>query len=492
MWRISVGPADTLPPRMDRDPPLPSLSRRQEHLAARRRPGRTPVARSQARTIPGRCARVVLMIVAMACAAPAASVAGAALAASAQGGRPDPSFGGGRGWVTTRLPGLSAVAYGVTLLRSGGIVVAGQVTSTGGNGNGQILVVRYTANGSLDRSFGSRGVVKTSLPKANGPFIGLAVAQVKATGALLIAGGYGQGSMILMRLTPNGRLDRTFGPRRTGYVTAAVAGIAQSIAIQPNGGILLGGSNANANGRPMVVARFKPNGVLDSRFGRRGVAQAMFWNPVLAASAGATGLATTRDGGVVASGHIDYIGGDGHGSAGVFRLSSRGALVPSFGTRGHVEVAFKQADGAFDQWFPCGQVVDSRGRILVTGSGTVGSESALLSARLTAAGALDPSYGATGDGRSVTPGVGNGQETTCGAMIGATGNLTVGVGSRLVALLSDGSPNNSFAPGGQIRITSPPNIGLNAVALWGANRVVAVGSARGAVYVTRYLLATPS
>ena len=47
-----------------------------------------------------------------------------------------------------------------------------------------------------------------------------------------------------------------------------------------------------------------------------------------------TGLAVTRDGGVIGAGHLDYIGSDGHGSAGIIRLSSRGTPVTSFGTRG--------------------------------------------------------------------------------------------------------------------------------------------------------------
>jgi uncharacterized delta-60 repeat protein len=344
----------------------------------------------------------------------------------------------------------------------------------------------------LDRSFGSGGVFETSLPNSDGPFIGISIAQEKATGDLLIAGGYGQGSMLVMRLTRDGRLDRTFGPHGSGFATAPVGGIAQSLVTQSDGAILLGGSNANDAGRPMVVARFTPSGVLDPSFGHGGLAQALFWNPVLAASAGVTGLATTRDGEVIAAGHIDYIGGDGHGSAGVFRLSRDGQPVHDFGSGGHVEVAFKKQGGGFHQWFPCGLAVDSVGRILVTGDGTIGSEPALLSARLTPGGAFDPSFGPAGDGLSVTPGLSDGGETTCGATTSAAGALTVGVGSRLVRLQTNGSPNDSFAPGGLLTITAPPDVGVNAVARWGAHRVVLAGQAGNDVYVARYLLGKQS
>ena len=67
------------------------------------------------------------------------------------------------------------------------------------------------------------------------------------------------------------------------------------------------------------------DGVLDRGYGRRGVAQAVFWDADLASSAGVTSLAVASDGGVVASSHIDYIGGDGHGSAGVWSCRRRAA-----------------------------------------------------------------------------------------------------------------------------------------------------------------------
>jgi uncharacterized delta-60 repeat protein len=412
--------------------------------------------------------------------------AGAAASGSAaRGAGPDPTFGQGRGWATTRIPGATATAYGAAVVGGGGIVLAGQATTPAGNG--QILVVRYLPDGRLDRSFGSGGIFHTALPKARGPFIATSVVPENSTGRLLVAGGYGQGSMLLLRLTPRGRLDRAFGRNRTGVAIAPVGGIAQSVTVQRNGGILVGGSNANLNGRPMVVARFTRNGVLDRRFGRGGLAQTVFWNPNLAASAGVSGLATTSDGGVIASGHLDYIGSDGHGSAGVFRLSANGRLVHGFGSGGHVEVAFRNAAGGFAQWFPCATTVGSGGRITVTGDGSTGPDAAILSARLSPRGALDPSFG-TG-GRAVTPGLRSGDsDTTCGAASSAAGSLTIGVGSTLGQLRPNGAPNGLFAPGGLLRLAQPRGVCINAVARSGAQRVVVAGSAGHALYVARYRL----
>jgi uncharacterized delta-60 repeat protein len=419
-----------------------------------------------------------------------AVAAGAAPPSSEARARLDPTFGSGQGWVTTTIPGATAIAYGAAVVQRGAIVIAGQTSTTAGNT--QIVVLRYLRSGRLDRGFGSRGIFTTALPQSDGPFIATSIRRQRSTGKLLIAGGYGQGSMLLLRLGPKGRLDRSFGGQGTGVVTTPVGGIAQSLAIQRGGNILLGGSNANLNGRPMVVARFTKNGVLDSGFGTGGLAQALFWNPDLAASAGVSGLATYPRGGVIASGHIDYIGGDGHGSAGVFRLSSSGRPVRGFGTSGGVEVAFTNPAGGFAQWFPCAMTVDSRRRITVTGDGSTAAGDGILTARMSRGGVLDSSFGAAGTGRVVLGGASSGSETTCGAASGTSGALTVGVGATLAGLRPNGAPNGRFARGGLMTVRNPAGVEINAVARSGRQRIVVAGAAGNTLYVARYRLPTRS
>jgi len=414
----------------------------------------------------------------------AVAAAVAALPAAAAGAaRPDPSFGAGKGYVTTAVRGHSAVAYAAAAVR-GRIVVAGQAITP--SGNGQVLVARYRSSGALDRTFADGGIFRSSLPASRGPFIGTSLAVEPGTGRLLVGGGYGQGSMLALRLTAGGRLDRTFGAGR-GYTAVAAGGTAQTIALDRAGRVLLGGSNANANGRPMVVARLTRSGALDRAFGRAGQAQSLFWNPDLASSAGVAGLAVTAGGGVVAMGHLDYIGGDGHGSAGVFALSSAGRPQTGFGTAGHAEIAFPTATG-FQQWFPCALLRDAWGRITVPGNGSNGSAGAVLSIRLTAAGALDPSFG-TG-GRASVPGPSAASDTTCGAVAAPGGGLTVGVGSTLARITGVGAADPAFGPGGRVRITSPSAVGLNAAAAGTARSVVAAGSAGRRLYVGRWLTTT--
>ena len=404
------------------------------------------------------------------------------------GVRPDRTFGGGTGFVRTPIAGTFALAYGAVVAAGGKIVVAGQASPP--SGNGQVLVARYLPNGRLDRSFARAGLFESALPVADAPFIATAVSRIPGSGKLIVAGGFGQGSILVMRLTPGGRLDPSFGAARSGFVTLAVGGIANSVAIARDGKIVVGGSDANLNGRPFVVARFMPDGALDRTFGRGGIARALFWNPTAASSAGVVSLATTPDGGVIAAGHIDYIGGTtgngaGHGSAGVFRLTRSGVPFTAFGTRGHAQVTFFDAAGVPRSWFPCAMTRDDRGRITVTGAGGTRQPS-LLTARLTSRGVLDRAYGTTG--RAVTPGVGSGSDTTCGATSTRAGAITAGAQSDMVALRADGRPDTRFARRGVLAISHPRGVFINAVASSGPHRVVLAGYAGRDIYVARYLL----
>jgi uncharacterized delta-60 repeat protein len=415
--------------------------------------------------------------------------------AAARGVGPDPGFGRGHGWVTLRLPGKVLFANAVALLPRGKLVIAGQVTPNHPTptGNAQVFVARYQANGRLDRAFGRDGVFVTQLPNSQGPFNATALA-ADPSGRVLVAGGYGQGSMLLMRLTATGRLDRAFGPKRSGYVTLSVGNIASSMVLTRGGTITLGGSNANVLGRPMVVARFTRRGFRDRRFGRAGVVQLVFWNPTLASSSNVGSLAATPDGGVIGSGHVDYIGGRqgqaGYGEAGIFRLSASGRLVRTFGTRGHVLVGFQDARGKFKSWFPCAMTVAPRGTVTVTGDGSDLPQGQILSVRLTPTGRLDRSFGK--DGRSVVPGPGSGDLTTCGGVTDSAGRFTVGVGATVAQLLADGLPNPGFSPRGRFRITSPRGVTVQALAAAGVGRLVVAGYAGPAAYLARYAIRSVS
>lgn len=414
------------------------------------------------------------------------SLALAGLPSSAAAGpRPDPTFGGGRGFVTTPFPGGSMFADAAIVTPNNRLVVAGQ--SIPAHSLPQISVARYQSNGALDRTFGSNGIFTSTFPAADGPFRATAIQRQPSTGALVVAGGYGDGSILVLRLTTAGQLDPSFGPGGAGYVKVVANGFGDSLAIDSAGRILVGSANGNVEGRPFVVARFTPSGILDTTYGHGGMAQVLFWDQLNLAGSPVAGLSVAADGSIIGFGHIDPIGRGAVAMAGVFRLSPTGALVPGFGVGGGNQISFGGTVGG--EWLPCAMAVDSRGRIVVTGSSSASTGPVLLSARLTPTGTLDSSYGVAGDGRVVTSGLGADvtNQPNCGATAVATDAVTIGIGSTLVQLTSKGTPSTGFAPGGIFKISAPAQVLLLAVIRGGTGRIVLAGSAGDAAYVGRYV-----
>ena len=121
-------------------------------------------------------------------------------------GAPDYSFGT-VGKVTTAIHANSdpAYVYSLALQPDGKIVAAGFATSS--NGAEEFALVRYLSDGSLDPSFGSAGKVTTSV--SGFADRGRAVA-VQADGKICVAG-TANGDIALVRFNADGTLDNSFG-----------------------------------------------------------------------------------------------------------------------------------------------------------------------------------------------------------------------------------------------------------------------------------------
>jgi uncharacterized delta-60 repeat protein/uncharacterized repeat protein (TIGR02543 family) len=141
------------------------------------------------------------------------------------------------------------------------------------------MVVRLTENGSLDNSFGDSGVAYIDFlaGSSRNDHVAHPIA-LQSDGSILIAGRTLDGSRYiqgLVRLTPDGTVDESFGYQGRATVRYGEAGDeATSIAVQSDQSILLVGSAYDENGaRKVTVSRFDPDGARDPSFslGRRRV-----------------------------------------------------------------------------------------------------------------------------------------------------------------------------------------------------------------------------
>lgn len=185
----------------------------------------------------------------------------------ASAGDLDPTFDGD-GIVITDFTGAGGTAMALALQNDGKIVVAGEVNE----GNENFAVARYNADGSLDSSFSGDGKVTTDFAGGNDSARDVAI---QSDGKIVLAGRADVGSAVfaLVRYNPDGTLDNTFSG--DGKVTTDFAGVGdegRALAIQSDGKIIVAGyTHEGATRYNFAVARYNPNGSLDTNFSGDGM-----------------------------------------------------------------------------------------------------------------------------------------------------------------------------------------------------------------------------
>jgi uncharacterized delta-60 repeat protein len=252
-----------------------------------------------------------------------------ALARYNANGSLDPTFGIG-GKVTTDFGGFDG-ALGVALQADGRIVAAG-----GGGPASDFVVARYNGDGTLDSSFGSGGIVTTDL----GPFEAATAVVVQIDGKIVATGSTSSGNFALVRYTANGSLDGSFG---SGGIVTTNFGFSSAfggaLVIQSDGKIVAAGRA----GTDFLVVRYNANGSVDTSFGSGGVVTTDFGGVIFDA---AFGVALQSNGKIVAAGSLFNSFGSSADFA-LARYNPNGSLDASFGSGGKVTTDFGGFDVAF-------------------------------------------------------------------------------------------------------------------------------------------------
>src|SRR4030095_2807095 len=168
-------------------------------------------------------------------------------------GRLDFAFGPA-GKVMTRMGLGDAYSFAVVLQSNGRIVLAGYSATTLDH---DFSLVGYTANGTVDSTFGNGGFMTTDFSGATDDIAYAMTTQ--SDGKLVVAGRtgeYPQNDFAVARYSSNGQLDQTFG--MGGKVVNDFSSIDQAygIALQSNGRIVLAGISFNGANFDFTVARY--------------------------------------------------------------------------------------------------------------------------------------------------------------------------------------------------------------------------------------------
>jgi uncharacterized delta-60 repeat protein len=267
-------------------------------------------------------------------------VLGAAAPARAQGISLDPSFGGGSG-LSQPIDVFDPTRYNpddahdVEVQPDGKILVTAD--GSGPLGHRWWVVVRYLSDGMLDTSFGNGGAAVLE-GTDGGPATGL---ELQPDGKIVITGWAHcvEKCFAAARLNPDGSLDPSFGDGGVARHDPIRRTEAYDVAIQRDGRIVLVGDwfkGGDANDDQVgCVMRLLPNGRLDRSFSRDGVVRFEHGHGDDHLTA-----VTIQRGRIVAAGAGRLISGS-RGGFGVVRLRRNGSLDGSFGRRGKRVVAFR-------------------------------------------------------------------------------------------------------------------------------------------------------
>ena len=362
------------------------------------------------------------------------------------------------------VTGPAKVAYAAALQPDGKIVVAGTTNTTGG---GTFITVRYNTNGTVDSSFNNGSPLL-------GPTGGAYALAVQPNGAIIVAGttnvvAAGGGHFCITRYTASGAIDTTFNGGTP--VATGITGGAFALALQPNGAILVGGTDniADNAGSNFVLTRYTSTGTIDPTF----------------------------NGGAIVTGTANVLAGP---AAIIYALllQPNGSIVTIGATRLHIPAASDPifclgrytSTGTIDTSFNNGNpvitgttnvayagVLQSDGKIVAVGSNWVGGgnfEFALV--RYNSDGSVDQTFN---NGTTINT---SNTSTAYAALLQPDGKIialgkttTGGGGFCLVRYNTDGSVDTTFGPQGTNIISTAGTSIANAALLLPNNEIIAVG-----------------
>jgi uncharacterized delta-60 repeat protein len=157
------------------------------------------------------------------------------------------------------------------VVQHGKLVAAGSAGIAPGSGTTDFGLARYNRNGTLDTSFGTGGTVITDF----GVSADEAHALVLQGGRLVAAGSTSSefpADFALARYNPDGTLDTSFGTGgkvTTDFGAGQVEG-AYALAAQADGKLVAAGQAVGTASLDFALARYNPDGTLDASFGTGG------------------------------------------------------------------------------------------------------------------------------------------------------------------------------------------------------------------------------
>ncbi len=300
-------------------------------------------------------------------------------------GELDSTFGEG-GVVQIDISGATDITEAIALDASNRILVAGSADTGDGFA---FAVTRLNSDGTIDSTFGNQGKV---LIKAW--TTGFCKSVIVQKDHKIVLGGYvfnpllGNNVFTLTRCTEAGLLDDEFGQQGIVMTDLGIgAGVANDMAIQQDGKIILAGQVLNDATFlwELALVRYDTHGVPDLSWGDEGLVRMSFPQKNFTIKA----VTLDREKNILAAGYLGTA--PSNNLFAVARFQKDGTPDATFGTEGLVINSFGAADNQINDL-----EVQSDGFILVAGTSLSGNADRFAIARLDHEGNPDPSFGQNG------------------------------------------------------------------------------------------------
>lgn len=193
----------------------------------------------------------------------------------AAGGDLVPGFGTS-GVVMTDFAGGNDSAQAIAATLDGKIIAAGSATIPGQGTD--FALACYDENGNLDPSFGTGGKATTDFFGANDGARGVAVQE---DGKIVLSGFATNGSerqFAIARFNPDGSLDTTLDQDGKVVFDLGLTSEAFKVALQEDNKIVAVGDSRPQNSLDFTIVRINPDGSTDNNFGTNGVVRVDFGN----------------------------------------------------------------------------------------------------------------------------------------------------------------------------------------------------------------------
>jgi len=347
----------------------------------------------------------------------------------------DTSFGSGSGWVRYQPTSFHNEWYALALNPDDTMMFAGR--NQVGGADEDWVVSKLKVDGTFDTTFGTGG----SLLISSGAAIGeRARGIVRASDGSFYVGGslFVSGSgfdFAVAKVTSAGALDSTYATSGVAKVVSTGDDVAYGMHLYSDGKVLLVGTSGSGTNASMRIVRLLANGNLDSGFGTGGV----FTYGTAGVDDEAWGVAVDSAGAIFVAGFSDN-------DSAVLKLKSDGTLDTSFATTG-AKVLDLSGASRLDQLRKV--ELGPSGTVVVGGIASNGTNNDFVIARLTAAGALDSTFGTAG--KTIVDRAGAG-DSLFALRIAPDGRIYFGGGTALLALVgrltTAGAVDTTFASSG--------------------------------------------